>query len=168
MKIPATLLGPLLVAACIAPVVPDISPLRIQVDAGTPAVEIELRARDGCAAYGKEPVAVSYRCLDDNCLRRELLFACKAPSRGSTATASGTSAAIRQLVSGLFDGRWTGEGPNDGCGLPWAMEINVSGGRAKGMLWRGSAAYDFEGHLEGEGRLENVLAGKTPGSTGVV
>jgi hypothetical protein len=172
MKIPATLLGLLFLAACAAPaVISDIndSALKIQVDAWTPPSEIERRARDGCAIYEKDPVPVSYSCLDNNCMRRELLFACKAPSRGSAATASGTSAvAIKQLVSGLFDGRWVGEGANDGCGSPWAMEISIRDGRAKGMLWRGRAEYNFEGRLDGEGRLEKVLAAKTAVSTGIV
>lgn len=170
MKIPATLLGVLFLAACVAPTaVSDTSALRIQVDSRTPPAEIERQARAGCAIYGKEPVPVSYSCLADNCMARELLYACRAPTRGSATTASGTSSVpIRQFVRGLFDGRWVGEGTNDGCGSPWAMAISVSGGRAKGMLWRGRAAYDFEGRLEGEGRLEKVLAGKTPASIGVV
>ena len=92
MKIPATLLGMLFLAACAAStVVSDTSALRIQVDSRTPPAEIERQARAGCAIYGKEPVAVSYSCLDDNCMGRELLYACKAPTRGSATTASGTS-----------------------------------------------------------------------------
>jgi hypothetical protein len=73
----------------------------------------------------------------------------------------------RAVRSGAFDGKWTGEGGNDGCGSAWAMEINVIGGEAKGLLWRGKAEYNFQGQVTRERKLEKLLAGKTPASNGI-
>lgn len=87
----------------------------------------------------------------------------------STIVAAGGSVTTARAVrSGAFDGKWTGEGGNDGCGSPWAMEISVQGGEAKGLLWRGKAEYNFQGQVTREGNLEKALAGKTPASNGIV
>lgn len=168
----AILLALLVLAACAAPaVISDISDsaLRIQVNALTPPAEIAQRARDGCAIYGKEPVAISSRCVGGNCDYHELLFACRAPSAGSAVTSSvAPTSATTQAPSGIFDGRWVGEGTSDGCGASWAMEISVRNGEAKGLLWRGRAEYNFEGRVSREGKLQKALAGKTPASNGIV
>src|SRR5262249_3795622 len=111
--------------------------------------EIEQRAREGCAAYEKVPVSIGMRCLDSDCVQREVLFACK-PAAGG------------------FEGKWVGEGQSDGCGSPWAMEIDVQNGTAKGLLWRGRVEYNFEGRLDGKGQLDKILAGRTAASNGVV
>jgi hypothetical protein len=88
-----------------------------------------------------------------------------APASGS---AGGSVMTARAIRSGAFDGKWTGEGGNDGCGSPWAMEIKVEGGQAKGLLWRGKAEYNFQGQVNREGKLEKALAGKTAASNGIV
>lgn len=171
MKRSVVLAALFVVGACAAPaVISDIndSALKVEVNAWTSAAEIERRAREGCAVYDKEPVSISYRCLDTDCIRKELLFACKAPSAG--AAARGTQlplATAGPSWPGGFNGRWVGEGHNDGCGSPWAMEIVVRDGAAKGLLWRGPAEYNFEGLLDGEGKLRNALAAKTPAALGV-
>jgi hypothetical protein len=170
MKCPAILLGLVALASCAAPaVISDIndSALRIQVNALTPPAEIAQRARDGCAIYGKEPVPISSRCVNGNCDHQELLFACKAPSGGGT-TSTAAAPAIKQTLSGAYDGKWTAESPEEACGLPWAMQVDVRNGAATGMLWRGKIAYNFAGTLDGDGRLVNVLAGKTESSNGLV
>jgi hypothetical protein len=48
------------------------------------------------------------------------------------------------------------------------MQVDVQNGSANGMLWRGKIAYNFAGRLDGDGRLANVLAGKTESSNGLV
>jgi hypothetical protein len=152
MRAPTIALSLLALAACAAPaVISDTSnsALRIEANNWTPATEIERKAQDGCGAYKMVPVSIGMRCLDDGCVRREWLFACKPASTG-------------------FDGKWAGEGENDGCGSPWAMEVAVDNGMAKGMLWRGRLEYNFEGRINGEGRLDKVLAGRTAASTGLV
>jgi hypothetical protein len=88
-------------------------------------------------------------------------------ARDCSPTAGGTPMTARAVRSGAFDGKWTGEGGNDGCGSPWAMEISVTGGEAKGLLWRGRAEYNFQGQVSREGKLEKVLAGKTAASNGI-
>ena len=152
MRAPAIALSLLALAACAAPAVisgTSDTALRIEANNWTPAAEIEQKAQEGCGAYKKVPVSIGMRCLDEDCVRREVLFACKPASGG-------------------FDGKWVGEGENDGCGSPWAMEIAVENGAARGMLWRGRLEYNFEGRIDGEGRLDKVLAGRTTASTGVV
>ena len=142
----------LALAACAAPaVISDTSDsaLRIEANNWTPPAEIEQRAREGCGAYDKVPISIGMRCLDGDCVRRELLFACKPASGG-------------------FDGKWVGEGESDGCGSSWAMEIAVQDGAAKGMLWRGKLEYNFEGRVDGQGRLDKILAGRTAASRGIV
>ena len=154
MRVPTILLGLIALAACAAPaVISDINAsfLRIKASALTPHDQITQKAHDGCAIYGKEPVPVSSSCVDTNCDYQELLFACRGPNR-----------------SIAFDGKWVAEGQDDGCGSSWAMEIDILNGRARGVLWRGWATYDFEGRLDSEGRLIKVLAGKTEASNGIV
>jgi hypothetical protein len=86
----------------------------------------------------------------------------------SVATASGSTMPAKAIRHGAYDGKWTAEGPDDGCGLPWAMQIEVRNGEADGMLWRGKLAYNFAGAINREGRLEKILAGKTAASNGIV
>lgn len=86
----------------------------------------------------------------------------------TVASAGGSVTTARAIRSGAYDGKWTGEGGNDGCGSAWAMEISVNGGEAKGLLWRGRAEYNFQGQVDREGRLDKLLAGKTPASNGIV
>jgi hypothetical protein len=87
----------------------------------------------------------------------------------TVASTGGQVTTARAVRSGAFDGKWIAEGDDDGCGAqPWAMEINVEGGQAKGLLWRGRAQYNFEGRVNQEGKLEKILAGKTAVSNGIV
>jgi hypothetical protein len=85
----------------------------------------------------------------------------------SSAASGGSITTARAVRGGAFDGRWTGEGENDGCGSPWAMEIRVQGGEAKGLLWRGKTEYNFQGDVNRDGKLEKLLAGKTAASNGI-
>src|SRR5690349_23438464 len=152
MRAPALALSLVALTACAAPAkISDTSDtaLRIEANNWTPRAEIEQRAREGCGTYGKVPISIGMRCLDGECVQRELLFACKPASGG-------------------FDGKWVGEGQSDGCGSPWAMEIDVQDGTAKGTLWRGRVEYNFEGRLDGQGQLDKILAGRTAASNGVV
>jgi hypothetical protein len=169
MKSPAILLGLLLVAACAAPaVISDIgdASLKVQANRWTSETEIARAAGDGCALYEKEPVFISYVCRDEYCFAREILFACKAPNK--IATASADTSGQRGVNTSLHEGIWVGEGPDDGCGSPWAMRIEVRNGEADGMLWRGKAAYNFAGAINHEGRVDKMLAGKTAASNGIV
>lgn len=70
----------LFLAGCAAPaVISDIndSALKVQGNKLTPEKEFRREARKGCRLYGKKPVAISTRCLDQYCNRQERLFACK-------------------------------------------------------------------------------------------
>lgn len=100
--------------------------------------------------------------------QRNMHLANLARDCSSAASAGGPITTARAVRAGAFDGKWTGEGENDGCGSPWAMEIRVQGGEAKGLLWRGKAEYNFQGEVNREGKLEMLLAGKTAASNGVV
>ena len=53
------------------------SSLEIQTGLGTTPEMLRAKAREGCGIYGKTPVSISHRCLDDYCLRKTILFACK-------------------------------------------------------------------------------------------
>lgn len=86
----------------------------------------------------------------------------------SVATASGSTQSARAIRHGAYDGKWVAEGPDDGCGLPWAMQIDIRNGEVEGMLWRGKLTYRFGGSLDREGRLDKALAGKTAASNGIV
>jgi hypothetical protein len=85
----------------------------------------------------------------------------------TVASAGASITSTRAIRQGAFDGQWVAEGSDDGCGAPWAMQVEVRGGKADGMLWRGKLAYNFVGQLDREGRLKNVLAGKTAASNGI-
>ena len=73
----------------------------------------------------------------------------------------------RAIRHGAYDGKWAAESPEEACGLPWAMQIEVRNGKAEGMLWRGKLAYNFAGSIDREGRLDKALAGKTAASNGI-
>jgi hypothetical protein len=172
MRAPAILIGLVAVAACAAPaVISDIndSAIKIQVNAYTSPAEIDQRAQEGCGIYNKQPVPISQRCLDQYCVSKELLFACKDTSVSSASTLSGSLTRPKSdMKHGAYDGKWTAESAEDACGLPWAMQIDVHSGEASGMLWRGKLAYNFVGSLSQDGRLEKILAGKTESSNGLV
>jgi hypothetical protein len=90
-------------------------------------------------------------------------------SRDCSGTGSdGSITTARAIRHGAYDGKWTAESPEEACGLPWAMQVDVQNGAANGMLWRGKIAYNFAGSLDRDGRLQNVLAGKTESSNGLV
>jgi len=74
----------------------------------------------------------------------------------------------RAVKHGAFDGKWIAEGTDDGCGLPYAMQIDVSNGEVQGLLWRGKLTYNFAGQIDGDGKLNKALAGKTAASNGIV
>ena len=76
-------------------------------------------------------------------------------------------ASVRAIKHGAYDGKWVAESAEDGCGLPYAMQIEIRNGAAEGMLWRGKLAYNFAGNIDNEGQLKNVLAGKATASNGV-
>jgi hypothetical protein len=86
----------------------------------------------------------------------------------STVNGGGGVQSARAVKHGAYDGKWVVEGPDDGCGSPYAMEINVQGGEAKGLLWRGKAEYNFQGTINQDGKIEKLLAGKTAASNGIV
>ena len=88
--------------------------------------------------------------------------------RDCSGASPGSVQSARAIRHGAYDGKWVAEGTEDACSSPWAMQIEVRNGTAEGMLWRGKAAYNFVGSLNGEGRLEKVLAGKTEASNGIV
>ena len=84
--------------ACTSPaVIADIndSSVHVQSGLGTTPTMIQREAEKGCAIYGKIPVELSYRCMDQNCIRRDTLFACKADAL-STATPPASQAASNQ------------------------------------------------------------------------
>lgn len=87
----------------------------------------------------------------------------------SVASVAGSSrATARAIRHGAYDGKWIAEGPDDGCGLPWAIQMDIRNDKAEGMLWRGKLAYNFAGVINQDGRLEKALAGKTAASNGIV
>lgn len=69
----------LLVAACgTTAVISDIGQDKVKVVAsGNDASIIGGKAIEGCAIYKKKPIALSQRCLDNYCIQKEYLFACK-------------------------------------------------------------------------------------------
>jgi len=85
--------------------------------------------------------------------QRNMHLANLARDCSTVASAGGSVKTARAVRTGAFDGKWTGEGGSDGCGAPWAMEISVRGGEAKGLLWRARAEYNFEGRVIATGSL---------------
>ena len=53
------------------------SSLEVQTGLGTTDAMILAEARRGCGLYDKRPVQISYRCRDEYCLSKAVLFACK-------------------------------------------------------------------------------------------
>ena len=53
------------------------SSLEVQAGLGTTDDMIMAEARRGCGIYNKTPVAISRRYLDEYCIRKAVLFACK-------------------------------------------------------------------------------------------
>lgn len=100
--------------------------------------------------------------------QRNMHLANLARDCSAVASAGSRITTARAIRTGAYDGKWTGEGADDGCGSAWAMVINVKAGEARGMLWRGRAEYNFEGRVDREGQLQKLLAGKTPASNGIV
>jgi len=88
--------------------------------------------------------------------------------RDCSGAGGGGVTTARAIRHGAFDGKWVAEGTDDGCGLPYAMEVEVRNGEAQGMLWRGKLSYNFAGRIDGDGRLDKALAGKTAASNGIV
>ena len=46
---------------------------------GTSLYDIADKAGEGCALHGRWPHPVSRTCLDEYCIRKEYLFACRTP-----------------------------------------------------------------------------------------
>ena len=71
----------LLVSGCVATpaVISDIndSSLKVEGGMGTTDAMIQSKAAEGCALYSKRAVSISQQCMDQYCLRRRVLFACK-------------------------------------------------------------------------------------------
>ena len=71
----------LFVAGCAPtqPVISDISDssLEVQTGLGTTDAMVAQEARRGCGLYEKKAVRISQRCLDQYCIRKAILFACK-------------------------------------------------------------------------------------------
>ena len=69
------------VAGCQAtpPVISEIndSSVKVQGGMGTTDQDYRSKAREGCGIYSKTEVPISHVCLDQYCLRKEVLFACK-------------------------------------------------------------------------------------------
>ena len=53
------------------------SSLKVETGLGTTDAMIQATAAEGCALYGKTPVWISHRCIDEYCFRKTVLFACK-------------------------------------------------------------------------------------------
>ena len=71
-----------LVAAACRPAPPVIADLEqdkviIQGGLGTTIESIRAEARRGCAIHDRTPVAINESCLDDYCIRKQYLFACR-------------------------------------------------------------------------------------------
>lgn len=68
-------------AACTppAPVISDISDsaIKIQSYSDNSTGDVTRKANEGCSIYKKTATAISYSCLDNYCMQKEYLFACK-------------------------------------------------------------------------------------------
>jgi len=59
-------------------VISDLESDKVIVQAtGNDMAIIMAEARRGCSMHGRVPQEVSYRCLDNYCVQKEYLFACK-------------------------------------------------------------------------------------------
>jgi hypothetical protein len=54
--------------------------------------------------------------------------------------------------------RWTGEGGADACGKPYAIDLTLSDGRARGTVRRGAVNYVVNAEVDQAGDLTNSLA----------
>ncbi|MEE9301891.1 MAG: hypothetical protein V3V17_12325 [Alphaproteobacteria bacterium] len=72
----------------------------------------------------------------------------------------------KYVASQGIAGRWMGRGHQDGCGEPWAIELVIKEQFAHGILWRAGVEYEISHRIDGSGRMENVLAGRTRESQG--
>ena len=51
----------------------------VQAGLGTPDSEVMKMAEDGCALHGRTPATISTKCLDEYCIKKDVLFACVKP-----------------------------------------------------------------------------------------
>jgi len=81
LQLASLLLLTVFIAGCeTSAVLSDVSEDAVRVQAmGNDRAMIMPEARRGCTIYGRTPIEISYRCLDEYCIQKEYLFACKPP-----------------------------------------------------------------------------------------
>ena len=80
MRAIIVIVGLVLAGCAAAPaVISDISDssLKVQGGMGTTDAMIMAEARRGCGLYSKTPVRISHQCVDEYCIRKSVLFACR-------------------------------------------------------------------------------------------
>jgi hypothetical protein len=76
-----------LLASCVTPAVTsDINDNAVKVVAGpfTKPEALQAEAARSCGIYNKTPIPISLQCLDEYCLRKVHLFACKSQATASS------------------------------------------------------------------------------------
>jgi hypothetical protein len=82
--------------------------------------------------------------------------------------AAGLFASVATASAQPVDGRWFGRGERDICGLAWAAEFTIDGGKLKGRFWRGRVLYNVYGRVDQAGRLVSIRTGRDRREQGVV
>jgi uncharacterized protein YceK len=90
-----------------------------------------------------------------------------APDPDSDQLASGGATIVRAALTPTA-ARWGGQGAADSCGQNWSMDLNTSGSRVTGKLWRGEVEYDLAGDLGADGTVKHAVAAKSASSSGRV
>lgn len=153
------------IAACTThPVIADLEEDKVIIQArGNDISAVQAEARKGCQIHGREPVSISYSCLDEYCFKKQYLFACKTPAQASLSTKAPSSSPIQppndtaNPAAALWDGEWFAQAG------PWQLYLKVENGTFTGRARQPNAnPYEVSGQILRDG----LVAGRFNGGGG--
>jgi len=160
------LLLPLLagVTACTThPVIADLEEDKVIVQGSANDIAaVQAEARKGCQIHGREPVSISYTCVDRYCSLRRYLFACKPPAQSPLSATAPSSAPTQTTTAAnpagaLWDGEWLAQAG------PWQLYLKVDNGTFTGRArYTKANPYDVSGQILQDG----LVAGRVGSSGG--
>lgn len=138
--------------------------------------QIRRTAEEGCNVHNRTAVAISYSCLDNYCIQKRTLFACKERSASSPGTYGVTTTAPSTTASTTTNTvtlppppepqgvSWQGTGA-DSCGESYAMALTVTGSQVDGNFSRAGVNYTIGGTFDestgaGSGRMGKASSGQ--------
>jgi hypothetical protein len=163
--IPALLSLAVAVSGCAQAVIADLEEDKVIVEAsGNDHSLIQAEARKGCQIHGREPVSISYSCMDQYCIRARYLFACKevvqSTARQTQVPVNESQQPIKdgaQLAATTWDGEWFAQAG------AWQLYVQIENGSFTGRARHPNASpYDVSGQILQDG----LVAGRVNGNAG--